>query len=144
MNFYVSVFKDSKILGINRYRPNAPLPEGTVLTASFELNGLRFTAFNGGPQYKFSLATFFMVDCEDQAEVDYYWDKLGEGGTYDQCAWLDDKFGVTWQDGPYFGWLSSHLKMYSETENLKTMVHIRDNGIRPDIEIEKKWTSFGL
>lgn len=100
MNFYVSVFKNAKVLGVNRYGPNAPMPEGTVLTASFELNGLRFTALNGGPQYKFSPATSFMVDCEDQAEVDYYWDKLGEGGQYHRCAWLDDKFGVTWQIVP--------------------------------------------
>jgi predicted 3-demethylubiquinone-9 3-methyltransferase (glyoxalase superfamily) len=100
MNFYVSVFKDSKVLGVNRYGKDAPLPEGTVLTASFELNGQRFVALNGGPMYKFSPATSFVVDCEDQAEVDYYWEKLGAGGTYNQCAWLDDKFGVTWQIVP--------------------------------------------
>jgi predicted 3-demethylubiquinone-9 3-methyltransferase (glyoxalase superfamily) len=100
MDFYVSVFKNSKVLSVNRYGKGAPMPEGTVLTASFELNGLRFVALNGGPMYKFSPATSFVVDCEDQDEVDYYWDKLGEGGIYNQCSWLDDKFGVTWQIVP--------------------------------------------
>ncbi len=100
MNFYVSIFKNSKVLSVNRYGKGAPLPEGTVLTASFELNGLRFVALNGGPMYKFSPATSFVVDCEDQVEVDYYWEKLGAGGKYNQCAWLDDKFGVTWQIVP--------------------------------------------
>ncbi len=100
MNFYVSIFKNSKVLSVNRYGKGAPMPEGTVLTASFELNGLRFVALNGGPMYQFSPATSFVVDCEDQAEVDYYWEKLGAGGKYNQCAWLDDKFGVTWQIVP--------------------------------------------
>ena len=100
MNFYVSIFKNAKVLSINRYGKGAPLPEGTVLTASFELNGLKFVALNGGPLYKFSPATSFVVDCDTQEEVDYYWEKLGDGGTYNQCAWLDDKFGVTWQIVP--------------------------------------------
>ncbi len=100
MNFYVSIFKNSKVLDVNRYGKSAPLPEGTVLTASFELNGLRFVALNGGPMYKFSPAISFVVDCDTQEEVDYYWGKLGAGGTYNQCAWLDDKFGVTWQIVP--------------------------------------------
>jgi len=100
MNFYVSVFKNAKVLSINRYGKGAPLPEGTVLTASFELNGLMFVALNGGPLYKFSPATSFVVNCDTQEEVDYYWEKLGAGGTYNQCAWLDDKFGVTWQIVP--------------------------------------------
>lgn len=100
MNFYVSIFKNSKVLSVNRYGKGAPLPEGTVLTASFELNGLQFVALNGGPQYQFSPATSFVVDCDTQEEVDYYWEKLGAGGTYNPCAWLDDKFGVTWQIVP--------------------------------------------
>lgn len=100
MNFYVSIFKNAKVLSVNRYGKGAPLPEGTVLTASFELNGLRFVALNGGPLFKFSPATSFVVDCDTQEEVDYYWDRLGAGGTYNRCAWLDDKFGVTWQIVP--------------------------------------------
>ncbi len=100
MNFYVSIFKNSKILSVNRYPKGAPAPEGSVMTASFELNGLKFVALNGGPMFKFSPATSFVVDCENQQEVDYYWDKLGEGGKPNRCAWLDDKFGVTWQIVP--------------------------------------------
>ncbi len=100
MNFYVSIFKDAKILSVNRYGKGAPLPEGTVLTASFELNGLKFVALNGGSMYQFSPATSFVVHCENQDEVDYYWDKLGAGGKPNRCAWLDDKFGVTWQIVP--------------------------------------------
>jgi predicted 3-demethylubiquinone-9 3-methyltransferase (glyoxalase superfamily) len=100
MNFYVSVFKNSKVLSINRYGKNSPMPEGTVLTANFELDGRKFTALNGGPMYKFSPATSFIVSCDNQEEVDDYWDKLVADGKPNQCAWLDDKFGVTWQIVP--------------------------------------------
>ena len=100
MNFYVSIFKNAKVLSVNRYGKGAPAPEGTVLTANFELNGQQFTALNGGPMYKFSPATSFVVNCETQDEVDYYWDKLVAGGKPSQCAWLDDKFGVSWQIVP--------------------------------------------
>lgn len=100
MNFYVSIFKNSKVLSVNRYGEGAPLPKGTVMTVNFELDGHAFTALNGGPIFKFSPATSFVVHCETQAEVDYYWDKLGAGGKTNQCAWLDDKFGATWQIVP--------------------------------------------
>lgn len=100
MNFYISVFKNSKVLTVNRYGQGAPAPEGTVLTATFELDGRQFTALNGGPMYKFSPATSFIVNCETQEEVDYYWDHLGAGGKPSRCAWLDDKFGVSWQIVP--------------------------------------------
>ncbi len=100
MNFYVSIFMNSKVLSVNRYGKGAPMPEGTVLTASFELDGQQFVALNGGSMYKFSPATSFVVNCDTQAEVDYYWDKLGAGGKHNRCAWLDDKFGVTWQIVP--------------------------------------------
>lgn len=100
MNFYVGIFKNAKILNVNRFPKGGPMPEGTVLTASFELNGLQFVALNGGPMYQFSPATSFVIDCDNQEEVDYYWEKLGAGGKYNRCAWLDDKFGVTWQIVP--------------------------------------------
>lgn len=100
MNFYVSIFKNSKVLSVSRYGEGAPASKGTVMTANFELDGQVFTALNGGPMFKFSPATSFVVHCETQAEVDYYWDKLGAGGKPNQCAWLDDKFGVTWQIVP--------------------------------------------
>jgi predicted 3-demethylubiquinone-9 3-methyltransferase (glyoxalase superfamily) len=100
MNFYVGIFKQAKILSVNRYPSGSRAVQGSVMTASFELNGLKFVALNGGSMFKFSPATSFVVDCENQDEVDYYWDKLGEGGKPNRCAWLDDKFGVTWQIVP--------------------------------------------
>jgi predicted 3-demethylubiquinone-9 3-methyltransferase (glyoxalase superfamily) len=100
MNFYTGIFKNAKVLGVNRYGEGAPLPKGTLMTARFELEGLRFTALNGGPLYTFSQAISFVVDCETQEEVDHYWENLSAGGKQQQCGWLIDKFGVTWQIVP--------------------------------------------
>ncbi len=100
MNFYLGIFKGSKVISINRYSKGTPMPEGTVMTASFELQGQTFVALNAGPMFQFSPAISFVVNCEDQAEVDYYWDSLSAGGKQMQCAWLTDKFGVTWQIVP--------------------------------------------
>jgi len=100
MNFYISVFKDSKVTRINRYGEAGPGVPGTVMYVEFQLNGVGFAALNGGPVFKFSPATSFFIHCETQEEVDHYWDKLGEGGRTNQCGWLDDKFGVTWQVVP--------------------------------------------
>ena len=100
MNFYVSVFNNSKVLSVNRYGEGAPAPKGTVMTANFQLEGQAFTALNGGPMFKFTPAISFVVHCETQAEVDEYWAKLSAGGKENQCAWLDDKFGVSWQIVP--------------------------------------------
>jgi predicted 3-demethylubiquinone-9 3-methyltransferase (glyoxalase superfamily) len=100
MNFYLSIFRNSKILTVNRYGDAGPGPKGTVMTASFLLDGQEFVALNGGPQYKFTPAISFVVNCESQADVDDMWDKLSAGGREDQCAWLQDKFGVSWQIVP--------------------------------------------
>lgn len=100
VNFYISIFKNSKVLNVNRYGDGAPAPKGTVMTANFQLDGQEFTALNGGPMFKFSPAISFVVQCETQAEVDEYWAKLSAGGKENQCAWLDDKFGVSWQIVP--------------------------------------------
>ncbi|MFG2499040.1 VOC family protein [Streptomyces sp. NPDC048441] len=98
--FYVSVFPNSKITNVSYYGEAGPGRTGTVLTVEFELDGQRYTALNGGPQFTFSEAVSLMVDCADQEEVDYYWTKLAEGGEEGPCGWLKDKFGLSWQITP--------------------------------------------
>lgn len=100
MNFYVSIFRNSKVLTVNRYGDAGPGPKGTVMTANFLLDGQEFVALNGGPLYKFTPAISFVVNCESQQEVDDLWDKLSAGGREDPCGWLQDKFGVSWQIVP--------------------------------------------
>jgi predicted 3-demethylubiquinone-9 3-methyltransferase (glyoxalase superfamily) len=99
--FYVSVFKNSRILNTSYYGEAGPRPAGTVLTVEFELDGQVFTALNGGPEFTFSEAVSFQVSCADQAEVDYYWDNLtAGGGEPGPCGWLKDRYGVSWQIVP--------------------------------------------
>jgi len=95
--FYTSVFPNSKINHVARYGPGGPRPEGSVMTVDFELDGQRFVALNGGPQYTFSEAISYQVGCKDQEEVDYYWNTLSEGGEEGPCGWLKDRFGLSWQ-----------------------------------------------
>lgn len=97
MNFYTSIFKDSKVGSITRYGDAGPGPKGSVMSATFQLNRQDFMALNGGPHYTFTPAISFFVSCETQEEVDELWEKLSEGGTTLQCGWLTDKFGLTWQ-----------------------------------------------
>ena len=97
MKFYASIFKNSKIGSVRRYGKGGPGPEGAVMTATFELEGQKFTALNGGPLFKFNEAISFFVDCETQDEVDELWEKLSAGGEKSRCGWLKDKFGVSWQ-----------------------------------------------
>ena len=99
-NFYTSLFKDSKIVSISRYGEGGPGPQGAVMTVNFQLEGQDFIALNGGPEFTFSPAISFFVDCATQAEVDRLWDKLTEGGEEVQCGWLKDKFGLSWQIVP--------------------------------------------
>ena len=99
-DFYTSIFKNSKILNVARYGEAGPGPKGTVMMATFQLEGQEFMALNGGPHYTFSPAISFFVDCETQAEVDELWEKLSAGGSNLQCGWLQDKFGVSWQIVP--------------------------------------------
>ncbi len=98
--FYTSIFKGSKTGPIARYGKAGPGPEGSVLTTVFELAGQEFMGLNGGPVFKFNEAVSFIVNCEDQKEVDYYWEKLSKGGEKGVCGWLKDKFGVSWQIVP--------------------------------------------
>jgi predicted 3-demethylubiquinone-9 3-methyltransferase (glyoxalase superfamily) len=97
MNFYVSIFKNSKVGRVARYGEAGPGKKGTVMTASFQLDGLEFMALNGGPLFKFNEAISFFVTCETQEEVDELWEKLLAGGEKSRCGWLKDKFGVSWQ-----------------------------------------------
>jgi predicted 3-demethylubiquinone-9 3-methyltransferase (glyoxalase superfamily) len=97
MNFYVSIFKNSKIVTVSRYGEGGPGPKGTVMMATFEIEGQRFHALNGGPLYSFTPAISFFVNCETQPEVDELWEKLSEGGKKDRCGWLKDKYGLSWQ-----------------------------------------------
>ncbi|MCZ7355560.1 MAG: VOC family protein [Candidatus Methanoperedens sp.] len=100
MKFYISIFKNSKIISVTRYGEEGPGPKGTVMTASFLIEGQEFVALNGGPQFTFSQAISFVVNCQTQEEVDKFWEKLSEGGEKQQCGWLKDKFGVSWQIVP--------------------------------------------
>jgi predicted 3-demethylubiquinone-9 3-methyltransferase (glyoxalase superfamily) len=97
INFYVSIFKNSKILKVARYGDAGPGPKGAIMVATFQLEGQEFQALNAGPQYKFTPAISLYVNCESQQEVDELWRKLLEGGREDQCGWLQDKFGLSWQ-----------------------------------------------
>ena len=99
-NFYVSVFKNSKLLNVSRYGDAGPGPQGTVMTVQFEIDGLGFVALNAGPRFKFTEAISFVVNCETQEEVDYYWERLSEGGEKSRCGWLKDQFGLSWQVTP--------------------------------------------
>ena len=100
VNFYTSVFPNSSIQQVDRYGRDSPGTEGSVMVIAFTLNGQEFNALNGGPVYQLSPAISFVVSCEDQTEVDHYWEHLIAGGKADQCGWLTDKFGVTWQIVP--------------------------------------------
>ena len=97
MNFYVSIFKNSKVLRVTRYGEAGPGPKGTVMSATFQLEGQNFFALNGGPQFSFTPAISFFVNCETQQEVDELWEKLSEGGEKQRCGWLKDKYGLSWQ-----------------------------------------------
>jgi predicted 3-demethylubiquinone-9 3-methyltransferase (glyoxalase superfamily) len=100
-NFYVSVFENARILNVTHYTEAAPRQAGMVMTVEWELEGQRFVGINGGPQFKFDEAVSFQIECKDQAEVDYYWEKLtADGGKEGQCGWVTDKYGLAWQVTP--------------------------------------------
>jgi predicted 3-demethylubiquinone-9 3-methyltransferase (glyoxalase superfamily) len=100
MNFYLSIFKNSKPGSISRYGDAGPGPKGSVMVAAFQIEGQEFIALNGGPKFTFTPAISFVVNCESQKEVDELWEKLSEGGRPDRCGWLQDKFGLSWQIVP--------------------------------------------
>jgi predicted 3-demethylubiquinone-9 3-methyltransferase (glyoxalase superfamily) len=96
-NFYVSIFPNSRIMSTTRYGEAGPRDAGLVMTVDFELDGQPYVALNGGPEFQFNEALSLQINCVDQEEVDYYWEKLGEGGEHGVCGWLKDRYGVSWQ-----------------------------------------------
>ena len=98
--FYISVFKNSRIVNVMRYTEAGPRPAGMVMTVEFELNGQRFVGINGGPEFSFSEAISFQIACETQDAVDYYWERLTDGGEEGPCGWLKDRYGLSWQVVP--------------------------------------------
>jgi len=115
-DFYTSIFKDSKINNKTRYVEGGMGPKGSIMTVEFELEGQRFTALNGGPHFRFNEAVSFIVKCKTQKEIDYFWEKLSEGGSDQQCGWLKDKFGLSWQIVPEN---IAELLGYSDPEKTK-------------------------
>jgi predicted 3-demethylubiquinone-9 3-methyltransferase (glyoxalase superfamily) len=113
--FYVSIFKNSEIGHIAHYGEAGPGPKGTVMIVQFQLDGQEFTALNGGPLFKFNESISFVVNCENQDEVDYYWEKLLQGGKESQCGWLKDKFGLSWQIVP-----TEFITMMQDKDSAKT------------------------
>jgi predicted 3-demethylubiquinone-9 3-methyltransferase (glyoxalase superfamily) len=129
-NFYVSIFKNSKIGTVARYgEAGAEVsgrPKSTVMTVTFQLNGQEFMALNGGPQFTFSPAISFMVNCETQEEVDELWDKLSAGGSQEQCGWLKDQYGVSWQIVPTaLGELMQDQDAAKAERVMKAMLHMK-------------------
>ena len=98
--FYTGIFKDARLGAVHRYTAAGPGPEGDPMLVEFELNGQKFSALNGGPQFTFDEAISIVVPCADQAEVDYYWDRLSDGGQESVCGWLKDRYGLCWQIVP--------------------------------------------
>jgi predicted 3-demethylubiquinone-9 3-methyltransferase (glyoxalase superfamily) len=98
--FYTSVFENSRIVNVTRYTEAGPREAGSVMTVEWELEGQRFIGINGGPEFTFDEAVSFMIDCETQQEIDYYWERLSEGGSEGPCGWLKDRFGLSWQVVP--------------------------------------------
>ena len=134
-NLYVSIFKNSKILAIDRYSEEVSQasgqPAGSVMTVLFELDGREFLALNGGPIYTFTPAVSFMVYCDTQAEIDRYWDKLSEGGQEMECGWVQDKYGLSWQILPtVFG----ELMQGSDPQRQERVMNAMLNMTKIDIE----------
>jgi predicted 3-demethylubiquinone-9 3-methyltransferase (glyoxalase superfamily) len=133
-SFYTTLFRDAKMKEVSRYGQNNHSNEGSVMTVSFLLFGHEFVALNGGPVYQHTPATSFMIQCEDQAELDHYWDALCEGGETMQCGWVTDRFGVTWQIVPkiMFELMNDKdpQKAYRVTQAMLKMVKLDIEGLQ--------------
>jgi predicted 3-demethylubiquinone-9 3-methyltransferase (glyoxalase superfamily) len=131
VQFYTSIFKDSKILATSRYGDTGPGPKGAVMTMKFQLNGQEFVALNGGPIFKFTEAVSFVVNCESQQEIDHYWEKLSAGGKEVQCGWLKDKYSLSWQIVPT---ILSQLVAGQDPEKSNRVMQALMKMIKLDIE----------
>jgi len=131
VNFYTSIFKNSKVMEIARYGEEGPGEKGKVMTMTFSLDGQEFMALNGGPVFTFSPAISFMVNCETQEEVDRLWKKLTEGGQEEQCGWLRDKYGVSWQIVPT---VLGELMSDPDAEKVKRVTRAMLQMVKLDIE----------
>jgi|SRR5260221_577651 predicted 3-demethylubiquinone-9 3-methyltransferase (glyoxalase superfamily) len=131
VNFYTSIFKNSKIGSVARYGEEGPGPKGRVMTMTFQLDGQEFMALNGGPHFTFSPAISFFVNCETQEEVDELWEKLSEGGEKEECGWLKDKYGVSWQIVPtVLGELMQDEDPEKSKRVMKTMLQMKKIDIK--------------
>jgi len=131
VNFYVSIFKSAKITSVTRYGDAGPGPTGSVMAATFQLEGQDFYALNGGPMFKFTPAISLFVNCETQKEVDELWEKLSEGGRQDQCGWLQDKYGLSWQVVPtVLGRLLGDKDREKANRVMKAMLQMRKIDIK--------------
>lgn len=138
-NFYVSIFKNSKILKITRYGEAGPGPEGSVMTVEFALDGQEFIALNGGPHFKFTEAISLSVDCKTQQEVDEFWEKLSAGGEQGPCGWLKDKYGLSWQINPgVLGEMLSDPDPAKSTRVMEAMLQMKK------IDIKALKEAYGL
>jgi predicted 3-demethylubiquinone-9 3-methyltransferase (glyoxalase superfamily) len=135
MSFYTSIFKNSKVGRVTRYGEAGPGKKGSVMVASFELEGQEFMALNGGPMYQFSPAISFIVHCKTQEEVDDYWTKVLDGGTPQQCGWITDKFGVSWQIVPT---ILPELLQDKDAEKAKRVMQAMLKMVKLDIQLLKK------
>jgi predicted 3-demethylubiquinone-9 3-methyltransferase (glyoxalase superfamily) len=138
VNFYISIFKNSRIVNITRYGESGPGPKGTVMTVAFHLDRQEFTALNGGPEFTFSPAISFVVNCETQAEVDELWAKLSKGGEKLQCGWLKDKYGLSWQIIP-----SALIEMLNDTDTERAQRVMKVMLQMNKIDIEKLKQAYG-
>ena len=130
-NFYVSIFKNSKVLSVSRYGDAGPGPKGTVMVAEFQIDGQGFVALNGGPRFKFTEAISFVINCETQQEVEYFWERLSDGGEKSRCGWVKDKFGLWWQVVPT---VLGKLMSDSDPEKVKRVTGAMLQMDRIDIE----------
>ena len=130
-NFYVSIFPNSKVVGVARYGDAGPGPAGSIMTVAFELDGRQFVALNGGPLFPFTEAISLMVNCETQKEIDHYWERLGAGGKIQQCGWLKDRYGLSWQVVPAL--LATEMRKTKDPERLNRVMKVVLSSVKFDI-----------